>query len=213
MKSLYPSEDGEALSQIDFPGLNAVNAHNSEGLLESGSPRWFALYTTCRHEKRVAQHLVQREIEHFLPLYVAHRKWTDGSKVALQLPLFPCYLFVRIVRSARAQVLSVPGALAIVGGTGKGPASLPDSAIDALRLGVEQSRVEPHPLVTAGCRVRISAGPFAGMTGIVARKKGGFRVVLTLEQIMQSVAIEVSEQDVEPVRPDLGAPELELQFA
>ncbi len=201
------------MSRIDLLGPRAVSAHNPEALLDPGSPRWLAVYTTCRHEKRVAQHLAQREIEHFLPLYVAHRKWSDGSKVALQLPLFPCYLFVRIGRSARSGILGVPGALAIVGGPGKEPASLPDSAIDALRLGVQQCRLEPHPLVTAGCRVRISAGPFAGMTGIVVRKKGGFRVVLTLEQIMQSVAIEVSEQDVEPVRPGLSAPELELQFA
>lgn len=232
-KSLYPSEDGEALSQIDLNGLKAIGVRNPETLpghasrplrspgsgasesnpFQSGPARWFALYTTCRHEKRVAQHLVQREIEHFLPLYIAHRKWTDGSKVALQLPLFPCYLFVRIGRTQRSQVLGVPGALAIVGGPGKEPASLPDLAIDALRLGVQQSRVEPHPLLTAGCRVRISAGPFAGMTGIVARKKGGFRVVLTLEQIMQSVAIEVSEQDVEPLRPEPGPSALALQFA
>ena len=42
--------------------------------------QWFALYTTCRHEKRVAAHFEQRGIEHFLPLYVVHRKWRDGSR-------------------------------------------------------------------------------------------------------------------------------------
>ena len=37
------------------------------------------------------------------------------------------------------------------------------------------------------------------MEGVVVRKKNGFRVVLTLEQIMQSIAVEVSEEDVYPV--------------
>jgi transcription antitermination factor NusG len=175
--------------------------------------RWFAVYTTCRHEKRVAQHLSQRAIEHFLPLYVAHRKWSDGSKVALQLPLFPCYLFVRINRLSRVAVLGVPGLLTIVGGTGKEPACLPDSIIGALRAGVEQRRVEPHPVVIAGCKVRLRSGPFSGMNGVVVRKKGGFRVVLTLEQIMQSVAVEVDERDLEPVEGEFPISDLQLQFA
>jgi hypothetical protein len=37
------------------------------------------------------------------------------------------------------------------------------------------------------------------MEGVVVRKKSGFRVVLTLEQIMKSVAVELDEEDVEPL--------------
>jgi len=163
------------------------------------SRRWFAVYTTCRHEKRVALHMKQRAIEHYLPVYVAHRKWRDGSKVALELPLFPCYIFAQIARQERVRVLEVPGALAVVGGTGGEPAAISDLTIDALRKGVEAGTVEPHPHVTAGQRVHVRSGAFEGMSGVVVRRKGGFRVVLTLEQIMQSIAIEVDEADLEPL--------------
>ena len=165
----------------------------------TSASRWFAVYTTCRHEKRIAQHLSQREIEHYLPLYRADRKWRDGSKVTLELPLFPSYIFVRIKRSERVSVLSVPGALAVVGGTGGEPAPLPDTAIEALRIGLLEHRIEPHPLLRVGQLARIRSGAFAGMEGVVVRKKSGFRIVLTLEQIMQSVAIELDEDDVEPL--------------
>ena len=57
---------------------------------------WFAVYTACRHEKKVSQHLSLRAIEHYLPLYRSERKWRDGSRVTLDLPLFPGYLFVRM---------------------------------------------------------------------------------------------------------------------
>jgi transcription antitermination factor NusG len=160
---------------------------------------WFAVYTTCRHEKRIAQHLTQRNIEHYLPLYRADRKWRDGSKVTLDLPLFPSYIFVHIKRSERVSVLSVPGALAVVGGTGGEPAPLPDTAIEALRAGLNERRIEPHPLLSVGQQARIRSGAFAGMRGIVLRKKSGYRVVLTLEQIMQSIAVEVDEDDLEAV--------------
>jgi transcription antitermination factor NusG len=162
-------------------------------------PKWFAVYTTSRHEKRVAQHLTQRQIEHYLPLYRSQRKWSDGSRVTLDLPLFPGYLFVHIKRTERVRVLDVPGALAVVGGTGREPVAMPDEAIDALRTGLHLRRVEPHPLLTAGQRARIRSGALAGMEGIVVRWKNGFRVVLTLEHIQRSIAVEVGGDDLEPL--------------
>ncbi len=167
----------------------------------SHGPKWFALYTTCRHEKRVAQHLSQREIEFYLPLYRSERKWSDGSRVTLELPLFPGYIFVHINRTERVRVLNVPGALAVVGGTGREPAPLPDAAINAMRTGLHLRPIEPHPLLTVGKRARIRSGALAGMEGIVVRNKNSLRVVLTLEHIMQSVAVEVDSGDLEPLEP------------
>jgi transcription antitermination factor NusG len=196
---LHPSEDGEALQARLDTGRNSSSHDTPVVTPVTGGSRWFALYTNCRHEKRIAQHLSQREIEHYLPLYRSDRKWRDGSKVTLELPLFPGYIFVHIKRAERVSVLSVPGALAVVGGTGGEPAPVPDAAIEALRVGLQEHRIEPHPVLRVGQVARIKSGSFAGMEGVVVRKKGGFRVVLTLEQIMQSVAVEVDENDIEPL--------------
>jgi transcription antitermination factor NusG len=85
VENIPPSEDGEALLE------NSTTASRSE------APRqWFAVYTTCRHEKRVARNLEQRQIEHFLPMYRTQHNWKDGTKATLDLPLFPGYVFVRI---------------------------------------------------------------------------------------------------------------------
>ncbi len=170
------------------------------GIAEACSARsWFAVYTTCRHEKKVAQHLTLREIEHYLPLYRSERKWRDGSRMTVDLPLFPCYLFVRIGRTERVSVLEVPGALTMVDGAGGAPAQVPDGAVDALRKGLMEREVEPYQLLTVGQMARIRAGAFAGMEGVVVRRRNGLRVVLTLKQIMQSIAVEVNEADLEPI--------------
>ena len=172
--------------------------------------KWFAVYTSSRHEKRVAQHLTQREIEFYLPLYRSERKWSDGSRVTLELPLFPGYLFVHILRSERARVLGVPGMLAVVGGTAREPVALPDEAIEALRSGLHLRCVEPHALLTIGQRARIRTGALAGMEGVVLRKKNSYRVILTLEHIQRSIAVEVDEGDLEPIEAaDLSAAEVE----
>lgn len=163
--------------------------------------RWFALYTASRHEKHVAQHLGQREIECYLPLYKEQRKWANGLRVTLDLPLFPGYLFVHMRRSERGRVLGVPGALSVVGGTGGEPAWLPDATIDALRTALAERLARPHPVLTAGQRVRIRSGALTGFEGIVARSKSSLRVVLTLEHIMQSYAVEVGLDDLELLSP------------
>jgi transcription antitermination factor NusG len=196
----HPSEDGEALHKTQPQDLRLEAA-----ALPVGPPhlpnrtKWFAVYTTPRHEKRVAQHFSHRQIEFYLPLYRVQRKWSDGSRVTLDLPLFPGYIFVHIDRAERVRVLDVPGALAVVGGAGGGPAPLPDGAIEALRSGLHLRPTEPHPLLLMGQRARIRSGALAGMEGIVVRKKNSLRVVLTLEHIMQSIAVEVDGDDLEPL--------------
>lgn len=171
-------------------------------VLKDGIRNWFAVYTIPRHEKRLAQHFNLRQIENFLPLYRTVRKWKGSSRVTLELPLFPSYIFVRIARRERVRVLEVPGVLAIAG-CGREPVSLPDAEIDALRRGTALGKLEPHPYLVVGDRVRVNAGPMAGLEGVLIRRKNSFRAVVTLSLIMQSVAVELDAGDVEPVKPTL----------
>jgi transcription antitermination factor NusG len=185
---------------------------HSSGPLPAMSPedltakQWFAVYTTCRHEKRVAGHLEQRGIEHYLPLYRSRRKWKDGSRVTLSLPLFPGYVFVHICRNERVPVLEVPGVLWIVGKSGAQPAPLPQFEIETLRAALDPLRVEPYPTLIAGQRVRIRTGVLSGIEGIVIRRRNSLRVVITLELIMQSIAVEVDADDLDLIDPSSCLP-------
>ncbi len=174
-------------------------------VVAAGDPpsQWFAAYTTPRHEKHVADLLAERNIETFLPLYRTVRQWKKSSPIALELPLFPCYLFVRIHRTSRGAVLGLPGVVSIVGSS-KEPWPLPQLEIEALRLGAQVGKVEPHPYLRVGDRVRIKAGSMAGIEGILVRRKNEIRFVLTLEAIMRSVSVEVDADDLEPVDEPAG---------
>jgi transcription antitermination factor NusG len=164
-------------------------------------PEWFAIYVMPRHEKRIAEHLCVRQIDYFLPLYEVRHKWKDGSKVTLQLPLFPGYIFVRAVRSRRVAALEVPGVLSVVGK--RDASQIPDTYVHWLREGLRLGKVEPHPYLPAGTLVRVKSGIMAGTRGVLLRRKSSCRIVLTLELIMQSVAVEVDIDDIEPVSGDL----------
>jgi transcription antitermination factor NusG len=180
--------------QVATPeGIIATGLRSSDPVLPQ---KWFAVFTRTHHEKRVAERFTERGIESFLPLYKAEHQWTHHRKVALDLPLFPNYLFVHIAPHERFRTLNVAGVLSMVS-QGSTPAPLPDHEIECLRSGLHSRKFEPHPYLAAGIKVRIKAGPFAGMQGVVLRMKSGLRVVLTVDLVMQSVAVEVNTNELE----------------
>jgi transcription antitermination factor NusG len=161
---------------------------------------WWALYTRHQHEKTVADMLSAKGFDVFLPLYESLRRWKDRRKV-LSLPLFPGYVFVRGSYERRIDVVSTPGVFTILS-RGDRFATIPEQEIDGVRKTVEgRLRVEPHPFLKCGERVRVIRGTLQGVEGILTRKKNMFRLVLSVEMLAQSVVVEIDASDVEPVTP------------
>lgn len=160
---------------------------------------WYAIYTRSRHEKTVAEQLGRRSIDHFLPLYETVRKWKNG-RFKVHLPLFPGYLFVQITLQDRLKVLQVPGVVSLVGFNGV-PAALPNADVETIRDALSKGmQAQPHRYLKVGSRVRIRSGAFEGMQGILLRRKGQLRVVISVDLIMRSIAIDVDAGEVEPIK-------------
>ncbi len=157
---------------------------------------WYALYTRHQHEKTVASLLLGRGMQVFLPLYSAVHRWKDRHKELL-LPLYPGYVFLRDRLDRRLQILTTPGVHSIVGTAG-GPEPIPECEMDAVKRVIENSlAVEPHPFLRCGDRVRVTHGPLEGIQGILLRKKNALRLVLSVEMLMKSVAVEIDASMVE----------------
>jgi transcription antitermination factor NusG len=159
--------------------------------LDGGArPRWYAVTTRSRHEKSVGDLLRRKQIEAFLPLYETVRSWKNGDH-RVQLPLFPGYTFVHMALRDRLQVLKVPGVVRLVGFNGS-PVPLGDEEVESLRQAlIAGVKAEPHPYLTVGRRVRIIAGALRGREGILLRKKGDVRVVLSVDLIQRSVQVNI----------------------
>jgi transcription antitermination factor NusG len=179
-----------SMVQILDPRAEAISSTDSLQL------RWYAAYTCANHEKRVRVLLEERSVESFLPVYETVRRWKD-RRMHLQLPLFPGYVFVRMALVDRLRVMQVPSVVRLVGFNGR-LSALPDEEIEGLKKGLAGGvRAEPHPFLTVGRRVRLKSGPLAGMQGILLRRKGKFRVVISLELIQRAVAVQAETADVE----------------
>lgn len=157
-------------------------------------PQWYAAYTLPRHEKAVASRLLNDEIEVYLPLYWAVRHWNHRT-VKAELPLFPGYVFVRMMITERVRVLKNPGVIRLVGSNGKA-AALPECEIETLRSTLAIYRAEPYPYLTPGRQIRIRSGPFKGWEGRILRRKGNLRLVVSIDLIQSSILLEVEAAEV-----------------
>jgi transcription antitermination factor NusG len=187
--------------------------HNAETKCESREPNaaWYVLHTRYQHEKNVAVALNSKSFEVFLPLYTAIHRWKDRRK-QISLPLFPCYVFVQSAPDRWLPILSTPGVHNVVG-FGGAPSIVPSSEIEAVRKMTEGPlKAEPHPFLQCGDRVRLMEGPLRGLEGLLVRKKSLWKLVVSVEMLQRSVAVEVDSSMVERVHvpPPRFAPPFSL---
>ncbi len=174
-----------------------LTSHGSDVVTDESSD-WWAIYTRHQHEKTVATMLSAKGFDVFLPLYESTRRWKDRSKM-ITLPLFPCYVFLRGGLDHRLHVVTTPGVHMVLL-CGERVAVIPEAEMQAIRRAVEGPfRVEPHPFLKCGERVRVTRGSLEGVEGILVRKKNLYRLVLSVDMMAQSVAMEIDATDVEPV--------------
>jgi transcription antitermination factor NusG len=193
-------------------------AVSKAGPSESGSEwnsSWYAIHTRHQHEKNVARVLSGKGFEVFLPLYTAVHRWKDRDK-QLSLPLFPCYVFLNCPLERWLPILTTPGVHSVLGFGGK-KSMVPYSEIEAVRRIVGSPlKPEPHPFLRCGDWVRLKAGPLQGVEGILLRKRNVWKLVVSVELLQRSVAVEVDASMVERVRagkPDFAPPFLSMNAA
>ncbi|MFZ0338755.1 MAG: transcription termination/antitermination NusG family protein [Terracidiphilus sp.] len=156
---------------------------------------WQVLHVVANHEKRVAQHLSVRSLEHYLPLYTERSKWTDRS-VILERPLFTGYVFARFSPYAKLSVVSTPGVIRLLGDHECDTVSAEE--IDRIRGGLASGcLLRPHPHVSVGTPVRVLGGVFEGVEGIVTEFRRQCRVVIALSAVKQCFSLEVELGDID----------------
>ena len=160
------------------------------------SAYWYAVYTRSRHEKKVAGGLKDKNIEVFLPLRNVVSRWKDRKK-EVQLPLFNGYLFVRIPPDQKLPVLQTAGVVTLVG-NGSNPMPIPENQIESIQKLIHSGiEYDPYPYLKEGMRVLIKRGPLKGMEGVLIEKRKKHLLVLSVDLIQQSAALQVDVSDTD----------------
>ncbi|MEA2540641.1 MAG: hypothetical protein QOH35_2007 [Acidobacteriaceae bacterium] len=179
--------------QSSYPSDPAVH-------VEQTGESWYAVHTRAQHEKAVAHRLCERGVTTFLPTFREVHRWNDRKKI-IELPLFSCYLFVKLMpqNEDRQRVLRTDSVLGLVGAQGMGT-PIPNEQIDAVRiLTKEQLPCCSHPFLKTGQRVRIRGGALEGLEGIFLSRHGERRLIISVDAMQRSLAIQVEGYEVEPI--------------
>lgn len=156
--------------------------------------RWFAVWTRSQCEPKVEEGLRRRGMEAYLPRVRVPSRRRD-RRLVLEQPLFPGYVFLHFVpsRERYVRVASTDGVVRILGDRWDELHAVPDEQVDAVRRLVETGGgIRPVPWVRVGDRVRIVAGPLAGLEGLVqAWRAGRATFVVSVDLLQRSVAVEV----------------------
>jgi transcription antitermination factor NusG len=161
---------------------------------------WYAVQTRARHEKAVANRLYEKGVTTFFPTVTETHRWSDRKKI-VELPLFSCYLFVKLTpnNEHRQRVLRIDSVLGFAGDSRWGT-PIPDEQIDAVRTLVdERLPYTCHAFLKTGQRVRICSGALDGMEGILVSRKGDRTLIISVDAMQRSLAIQIDGYEVEPV--------------
>ena len=168
---------------------------------------WFAIRVKSNFEKHVSRALCGKGFEEYLPVYRRAAKRGHGAG-AVELPLFPGYVFSRFAANRRLPILTIPGVFHIVG-LGGVPVPVDPAELATVRALLETGAgAEPWPFVRTGQRVLIHKGPLRGIEGIVLASKKDFRLVASVTLLQRSVSVEIERDWVRglSIGKDLARP-------
>jgi transcription antitermination factor NusG len=160
---------------------------------------WYALKVRPRCERLASTNLSAKGYELLLPFYKRKSRWSDRIKT-VEAPLFPGYIFCQFDVTKRLPILQTPGVLSVVG-IGKLPEPIDGAEIDAVRKVMSSGiAYEPHSYLKIGDVVQVEHGALAGLIGIITQLKNEFRLIISVNLLMRSVAVEIDRAWVDPVR-------------
>lgn len=167
--------------------------------------KWYALTVPYQHEQRTEKALQSKGLETLVPVYRSRRQWSDRVK-DVELPLFAGYVLCQFDLAQRIRVLDTPGVSKIVG-FGGAVTALEDCEVAGIqRLVALKVPLAPWPYLKAGDRVKVEHGPMRGLEGTLLRTKDTMHLVIGVELLQRSLAVEVDRESVIPqsCRPQKG---------
>lgn len=141
---------------------------------------WYAIYTAFRAEKRVKERLDQAGIANYIPLRVVEWEFEDGVK-RVEVPLFSGCVFVQVISSELAKVLTITGIVSILQEK-KTPVMYSEQQMASLHLLCDRAdEIEVTIDDISASSVRIVDGKLTGLEGEYNQERG--QVILRLPRV------------------------------
>jgi len=157
---------------------------------------WFALYTKARQEKSLARELLKQRIPFYLPLVKKTNISRNRKRISL-VPLFGGYLFVYGAEEERVRCLTTNRVSRVL--VVEQPEQLVFDLRQFRRLIAANAPLTIESRLAPGRRVRVRQGAFAGVEGIVLKRRGETRLLVAINFLQQGASVEIDDFLLEPL--------------
>ena len=161
---------------------------------------WYVIQTKPGDERRVEIHLLNQEIDPFLPFLEAHQ-YQGGKIIKRVKPLFPNYLFARLDLGLHYYKVKWTRGVSKILGNGDGPIPVSEKVVQEIRKRAgEDNLVRLEEELREGDPVRITSGPFKDLRGIFHRRMSdNGRVKILLSLIGVDIPVQLSQYQIKKV--------------
>jgi len=159
---------------------------------------WTPIRTKPRQEKKLARYCVANNIPYYLPLIRKNHSY-GNRKAAFSSPMFPGYVFCRVDEALFSKLLP-SSAIVYKIAIDKHAEQILIQELKVIRVFERMSNsctIEISPELVAGTPVEISRGLFQGITGIVQCRKNKLMLIVRIELLGQTAAVEINASDLE----------------
>ncbi|MBI1904254.1 MAG: UpxY family transcription antiterminator [Planctomycetes bacterium] len=192
----HPSQFPTGLLAAAVSGSEACHVTCAGDALASAERTWLVLYTKSRQEKALARCLLALEIPFYLPL-IAKTTICRGRRFRSRVPVFTNYLFLFASTDERVRALQT-NRISRVLPVGD-PERLEFDLRQLQRLIASDAPLTIESRLTPGRRVRIRIGVLAGLEGVVVRRQGKSRLIISVNYLQQGASVEIEDCQVEPI--------------
>jgi transcription antitermination factor NusG len=169
----------------------------NEEILTDESRMWWCIYTMSRREKDLMRKLAALKVAHYGPMIPKRYRSPNGRLRTSFVPLFPNYVFMWGNEEDRHEAMTTNciSKCNVI----KDRERLVADLRQLHAVIAEGVALTPEARLETGNRVRVRTGPFAGYEGIVVRREGGTRLLLSIQFLQKGVSMEMDEGLLEPL--------------
>lgn len=166
--------------------------------LDVNLPKWFAIYTKPRNEKKVNEQLIKLNYEAFLPLKKEIHQWKDRLK-KVEVPLFSSYVFVRVNTKQYYEIPKIITGFVKFVTIGGNLIAIRDVEIETIKKilisNYEELEVTNDNL-TLNESVEIKFGVLKGIKGKLVEFRGKNKIAIRIESLETNILVEINKKAV-----------------
>ena len=168
-----------------------------ENQLDDKQPKWFAIYTKPRTEKKVNEQLLQFGYEVYLPLKKELRQWKDRLK-KVEVPLFNSYVFVRVNTKQYYEIPKLIHGFVKFVTIGGQKIAVRDEEIETIKRMLDySSQIDvSNKDFRLNEKVEIKVGQLRGLQGKLVEFRGKYKIAIRIETIGMNLLVEINKNSV-----------------